>query len=342
MIHDPERVAARMARLASTGEIEAIDGSTVRLTAQSICVHGDSPGAVQIARAVRERRKRTASPSAPSSRTARGGPMNASATKAEALAEAGRAARARYPRGPRPADGRRRAGLTQANMIALPRDWPSTSCSTPSATRRAAPSSTSRTPARGRRCWPKGLTSRATFRSIHLARRRPAGGRGAGRLRRHRGGRRPRHLPDRLLLHLRGAAAGGRHRGAPHRGRLERADVPDQPAPAARPGGSRARSSSPCGRFRPTGWPTRRSSAGAFLPSTARPSMSATQQARHRGSRQADFGDAVRIEPGEIPSSGPAGVTPQAAVMASRVPFAVTHAPGHMFVTDIPDAAYHV
>jgi uncharacterized protein YcsI (UPF0317 family) len=34
------------------------------------------------------------------------------------------------------------------------------------------------------------------------------------------------------------------------------------------------------------------------------------------------------------------GVTPQAALMASRPPFAITHAPGHMFVTDIPDAVY--
>jgi UPF0271 protein len=55
VIHDPVVVAARMARLASAGEIEAVDGSVVRLHAQSICVHGNSPGAVSIARAVRER-----------------------------------------------------------------------------------------------------------------------------------------------------------------------------------------------------------------------------------------------------------------------------------------------
>ena len=35
-------------------------------------------------------------------------------------------------------------------------------------------------------------------------------------------------------------------------------------------------------------------------------------------------------------------MTPQAAVMASRPPFAVTHAPGYMFITDIPDAKYLV
>lgn len=55
-----------------------------------------------------------------------------------------------------------------------------------------------------------------------------------------------------------------------------------------------------------------------------------------------DFGDAVRIEPGEVPVFWACGVTPQAAVMASGVPFAITHAPGHMFITDIPDSAYHV
>lgn len=55
-----------------------------------------------------------------------------------------------------------------------------------------------------------------------------------------------------------------------------------------------------------------------------------------------DFGDPVRIEPGEVPVFWACGVTPQAAVMASGVPFAITHAPGHMFITDIPDSAYHV
>lgn len=54
-----------------------------------------------------------------------------------------------------------------------------------------------------------------------------------------------------------------------------------------------------------------------------------------------DFGDPVRIEPGEVPVFWACGVTPQAAVMASGVPFAITHAPGHMFITDIPDSAYH-
>ncbi|SFS18458.1 Uncharacterized protein YcsI, UPF0317 family [Agrococcus baldri] len=53
-----------------------------------------------------------------------------------------------------------------------------------------------------------------------------------------------------------------------------------------------------------------------------------------------DFGDAPELRDGEVPVFWACGVTPQAAIMASRPPFAVTHAPGHMFVTDVPDAVY--
>lgn len=54
-----------------------------------------------------------------------------------------------------------------------------------------------------------------------------------------------------------------------------------------------------------------------------------------------DFGDPVRIEPGEVPVFWACGVTPQAALMASRVPFAITHSPGYMFITDVPGHVYH-
>jgi uncharacterized protein YcsI (UPF0317 family) len=53
-----------------------------------------------------------------------------------------------------------------------------------------------------------------------------------------------------------------------------------------------------------------------------------------------DFGDPVEAAEGDVPVFWACGVTPQAALMASRPPFAITHAPGHMFVTDVPDAAY--
>ncbi|WP_034855139.1 putative hydro-lyase [Ignatzschineria larvae DSM 13226] len=48
-----------------------------------------------------------------------------------------------------------------------------------------------------------------------------------------------------------------------------------------------------------------------------------------------DFGDAVRILPGEVPVFWACGVTPQAAVIRSKPSFVITHAPGHMFITDI-------
>ncbi|MEU6217923.1 putative hydro-lyase [Streptomyces sp. NPDC047022] len=55
-----------------------------------------------------------------------------------------------------------------------------------------------------------------------------------------------------------------------------------------------------------------------------------------------DFGDAVDAEPDDIPVFWACGVTPQAAVTASRPPFAITHAPGQMFITDARDEQYRV
>ena len=53
VLHDSALVAQRMLRLVRDGVIQAIDGSLASVQAQSICVHGDSPGAVEMARAVR-------------------------------------------------------------------------------------------------------------------------------------------------------------------------------------------------------------------------------------------------------------------------------------------------
>ncbi len=55
-----------------------------------------------------------------------------------------------------------------------------------------------------------------------------------------------------------------------------------------------------------------------------------------------DFGDAVPINEGDVPVFWACGVTPQAALMASRPPFAITHAPGHMFICDPKDSDYAV
>ncbi|MFT8967295.1 putative hydro-lyase [Leuconostoc suionicum] len=48
-----------------------------------------------------------------------------------------------------------------------------------------------------------------------------------------------------------------------------------------------------------------------------------------------DYGDAVTINENEIPVFWACGVTPQAAVMASKPKFAITHSPGHMLITNI-------
>jgi uncharacterized protein YcsI (UPF0317 family) len=55
-----------------------------------------------------------------------------------------------------------------------------------------------------------------------------------------------------------------------------------------------------------------------------------------------DYGDPVEVRPGEVPVFWGCGVTPQAAVTASRPPFAISHAPGHMVITDARDSDYLV
>lgn len=54
VLHDAEQVARRMLRLVETGTVEAIDGSLTAVAADSICVHGDSPGAIQMAQELRQ------------------------------------------------------------------------------------------------------------------------------------------------------------------------------------------------------------------------------------------------------------------------------------------------
>jgi UPF0271 protein len=53
VLHDPDEVAARVLRMVTEGVATAVDGSELRVRADSVCVHGDSPGAVAMARAIR-------------------------------------------------------------------------------------------------------------------------------------------------------------------------------------------------------------------------------------------------------------------------------------------------
>jgi len=50
---------------------------------------------------------------------------------------------------------------------------------------------------------------------------------------------------------------------------------------------------------------------------------------------QPDEGNPVPLEAGDVPVFWGCGVTPQRSLLAARVPFAITHEPGHMFVTDL-------
>lgn len=53
--------------------------------------------------------------------------------------------------------------------------------------------------------------------------------------------------------------------------------------------------------------------------------------------QQPDFGDAVTIREGEVPVFWACGVTPQSIAMETKPAIMITHAPGHMFITDIRD-----
>lgn len=55
-----------------------------------------------------------------------------------------------------------------------------------------------------------------------------------------------------------------------------------------------------------------------------------------------DFGDSVEIRSGEEPVFWACGVTPQAVALNSKPSLMITHAPGHMFITDQRDADYAV
>ena len=53
VVHDPDQVVARAVRMARDGEVVAVDGSLVAVRARSLCLHGDTPGAAELAGRVR-------------------------------------------------------------------------------------------------------------------------------------------------------------------------------------------------------------------------------------------------------------------------------------------------
>ena len=54
VIHDPERMIERAVRLVRDGRVDAIDGTPLELSGETICVHGDTPGAEELAMTLRQ------------------------------------------------------------------------------------------------------------------------------------------------------------------------------------------------------------------------------------------------------------------------------------------------
>jgi UPF0271 protein len=55
LLHDPDEAATRVIRMLREGKVQGVDGVDVNVRAETICVHGDTPGAVEFARALRSR-----------------------------------------------------------------------------------------------------------------------------------------------------------------------------------------------------------------------------------------------------------------------------------------------
>ena len=58
LLHDPEEAAARVLRMLREGKVRSVDGVDVDVRAETVCVHGDTPGAVEFARTLRSQLER--------------------------------------------------------------------------------------------------------------------------------------------------------------------------------------------------------------------------------------------------------------------------------------------
>lgn len=54
VLHDPDEIVERCVTMVREGRVRAVDGSVIEFSAQTVCVHGDTPGAVRIAQRLRE------------------------------------------------------------------------------------------------------------------------------------------------------------------------------------------------------------------------------------------------------------------------------------------------
>jgi UPF0271 protein len=54
VLHDPVMVADRVVKMAQTGEVISITGKVIKMKMDTVCIHGDTPGAVELGRHVRD------------------------------------------------------------------------------------------------------------------------------------------------------------------------------------------------------------------------------------------------------------------------------------------------
>ena len=151
--------------------------------------------------------------------------------------------------------------------------------------------------------------------------------------------RRPRVVRHRLLVHLRERAADRRRPGAAHRAGRERADVPHEHRLPTRRAGSRGPMVVSMRPLTPDSGDRRRREICSRFPRAHGAPVHFGDPAAIgiRDIDKPDFGDPVEIRPGEVPVFWACGVTPQAVLMQAKPPFAITHKPGHMFLTDLRD-----
>jgi 5-oxoprolinase (ATP-hydrolysing) subunit A len=65
VLHDPAQIAARVVRMVQDGAVKSVSGKVIKMRTDTVCIHGDTPGAVEIARGVRQALKEAGIEAAP-------------------------------------------------------------------------------------------------------------------------------------------------------------------------------------------------------------------------------------------------------------------------------------
>ena len=54
VLHDADEIAQRVVRMVQDGAVVSVTGKVIKMRTDTVCIHGDTPGAVTIARGVRQ------------------------------------------------------------------------------------------------------------------------------------------------------------------------------------------------------------------------------------------------------------------------------------------------